>query len=242
MANVVDIRDFQDDYLIKSVGSGVTANCFLTKDNTIFKEFKKGLAESLEDKCNYLSTFENDNFTFPKQLVYLDKKFIGYIRDYAPGKSIDDLEDSINFKRMIVALKELEQSTNELYEKLSFVDLSGDNIVYDQLSNKMTIIDTDLFEEATDGIYHRGKNEIMTYYDNRKWISQSFYTLTKECNIIPQKLSIKFSRLADINIYGYSTASEYLLGLICELELLTKCEIQTIGDYKKSINILVKER
>lgn len=242
MANVVDIRDFQKDYLIKSVGSGVTANCFLTKDNTIYKKFKKDWAESLEDKCNYLSTFENDNFTFPKQLVYLDKRFIGYIRDYAAGTPIDNLEDSINIKRMIVALKELEQSANELHERLSFVDLSGDNIVYDRLSNKMTIIDTDLFEEATDGIYHRGRNEIMTYYDNRKWISQSFYNLTKECNDIPEKLSIKFAQLSAINMHGYSTASEYLLGLICELELLTKSEIQTIGDYKKSINILAKEK
>lgn len=241
MASVVDIRDFSDDYISQSLGKGVTAECFLTKDGTVFKKFDPNWAKLLEEKAMYLQNFESDNFTFPKQLVYLDKKYIGYIRDYAYGKTIDTLSDAINIKRMIEALKKLEESSNILSDKLSLIDLSGENIVYDCSSNKMTIIDTDFFERAENGIYYRGTRQIQTFFDNRTWISQSFYSLTKECEEISKIVSLKIAQALSINMMGFSAASTMLLEIIDELEKLTDREIKTIGDYKNCIKI-VKEK
>ena len=91
-----------------------------------------------------LLELDYDGFTFPRQLVFVNGVFRGYLKQYIDGISLNNISELTNVKSLIIALKNFEDSLKELsYDKCLYVyDLNLHNLLYTK-ENKIYDIDTD---------------------------------------------------------------------------------------------------
>ena len=82
----------------------------------------------------------------PKNLVYYDGIFVGYIMDYLPeGDSLNSKLNELSFEEKIDKIKEIEDVVRSLHKKNIYVcDLNLDNMFFDK-NGKITLIDCDSF-------------------------------------------------------------------------------------------------
>lgn len=228
----IDEKEIQNSEIVRKIGSGATATCYLTKDGKVYKKFL-GNIDYNRLYLEQLVTCKNPNITFPQKLVYKDNELVGYIKEYASGVEIDSLDDNINIKRFVEAIKLFEENIYDTFFSLVFTDLSGENIVYDEKENKITIIDTDFFEpvEVFEATQSERKEKINTFIENKKWINQSFYTFFKDIDGLGGYLE----NYVKEGYSGMTSTSFALKKAIEELEKLTNNEIITLYDYKNAI-------
>ena len=214
---------FKKTYL----GSGQNGSCYLTSDGNVFKEYhNKGIDDGI---TRSLLELDYDGFTFPRQLVFVDGVFKGYLKQYIDGVSLDNLSELTDIKKLITALKKFEDSLKELsYDKCLYVyDLNLRNLLY---TNENKIYDID-----TDSISPFDFPFVNPWYENMKELANSLATnfMNGEFNSI---------RLRDLQreclVIGCTRVSSFMSEAIFEMEKERK--IETIADYKKGLILLRK--
>lgn len=230
----IQLKDLEKDYIVKEIGKGITATCYLTKDGQVYKKFN-GIVDYNKLSINKLVNYSCPYITFPKTLIYEGNELVGYIKEYANGTEVDKLDDSIDMRKLIIAIKEMElyMLENYYHDIFMFTDLSGENIVYNQQNNKLSIIDADFFELLENGTYMRDgrPSNICPYIENNIWLAQSFYSITKDC----EGINIYIDRtLNEVNA-GFSPISISLRNLINELENITNEQIVTLCDFRNAV-------
>ena len=142
---ILNLDSIPEEFMYKELGCGCNADCYLTKFGVVFKMM---FYPEMEDYNTILknSEYSSEVIIFPKLIVHLKHKFIGYLMEYADGNNLKDISDKVNIIKYIKAIKRLEE---EIYKfsnyKIKFVDIGYTNIIYTK-DDKMKAIDTDFYE------------------------------------------------------------------------------------------------
>ena len=144
-----DSIDYKKLKLDKKITKGRSSNIYLTKDNQILKMFTSNSFTFIKDREETLKVIKNsdiEEIVKPKNLVYYDGVFIGYIMDYIPdGESVSNLSKSLSFEEKIKTIKTIEDVMKKLHQKNIYVnDLNPDNIFITK-DGKVKLIDCDSF-------------------------------------------------------------------------------------------------
>lgn len=148
------------------IGSGSCARCYLFDDNTVYKVFRKnGYAYELlhnkdiniEDRFEYLSKVNNDTFYGPKTIVVDNSEnVVGYLMDYASGKTLNKLKGNCNISELLTAYRYLVEEIKRLSEHfVELKDVHERNILYD---GRFKVVDLDkgiLSNESYDEVLRR---------------------------------------------------------------------------------------
>ena len=140
-------RDIPSDYidykklkLVKKISEGTSSNIYLTDDGKILKMFTTTSFTNIKDKEETLKTLKEmdiNEIVKPKNLVYYDGVFVGYIMDYLPsGKNLWSEKESFSFEEKIDKIKQIESALKKLHKKGIYVcDLDPNNIFFDNEGN-----------------------------------------------------------------------------------------------------------
>ena len=145
-----DAIDYKDLKLTKNINEGRSGNIYLTDDGKILKMFKSTsftYVKDREETLKKLKTLDVKEVVKPKNLVYYNGVFVGYIMDYLPdGISLTDIEkEGCSFEKKINIIRAIEVVMQKLHEKNIYIcDLNPDNILIDADDN-VRIIDCDSF-------------------------------------------------------------------------------------------------
>lgn len=142
--------DYKSLVIIKKISTGRSADLYLTSNNEALKMFTSTSFTFLKDReetLKELKKLDIKEVIKPKQLVYFDGSFVGYIMEYVPvGDSIVKLKDNkYNFEEKIEIIKKIEDVMRKLHNKNIYIcDLNPDNIYVDDKSD-IRLIDCDSF-------------------------------------------------------------------------------------------------
>lgn len=144
-----DSIDYKDLKLVKKITSGRSGNIYLTDDNRILKMFTSTsftYVKDREETLRYIKKIDVNEVVKPKNLVYYDGVFIGYIMEYLPeGNALLKKCDSYNFEEKLEKINKLEDIMKKLHSKNTYIcDLNPDNIFIDKNGN-VRLIDCDAF-------------------------------------------------------------------------------------------------
>lgn len=144
-----DSIDYKNLKLDKKITKGRSSNIYLTKDNKILKMFTSNSFTFIKDREETLKIIKNsdiDEIVKPKNLVYYDGVFIGYIMDYIPdGEAVSSLSKTLGFEEKIKIIKVIEDVMKKLHSKKIYInDLNPDNIFITK-DGKVKLIDCDSF-------------------------------------------------------------------------------------------------
>ena len=144
-----DYVDYKSLKLVRKITTGRDGNIYLTSDNRILKMFTSNSFTFIKDREETLKSLKKMDLpevVKPKNLVYYDGIFVGYIMDYLPeGDSLNSKLNELSFEEKIDKIKEIEDVVRSLHKKNIYVcDLNLDNMFFDK-NGKITLIDCDSF-------------------------------------------------------------------------------------------------
>lgn len=193
---------------------------YILEDGNILKLFKNPRDVSEIDRYRYMLNYDNDNFVFPFEFIYDNRKFYGYITRRVNGKTLGSV-----FSKSI--LLDLSTNSHRLEKNIDYVsdggitlyDLHSENILYD--GKNYSVIDHD-----ENGLYRKPQD---AKSDNR------FYYRTVIGNLFINNIeNNKHTRLIKENINKYiymkMFPSEMIVKVKEEMEKYYKEKIDTIDD------------
>ncbi len=144
-----DAIDYKTLKIIKKIAQGRSGNIYLTDDGRILKMFTSTSFTYIKDReetLRYIKNLDIQEIVKPKNLVYYDGVFIGYIMEYLPdGEDLCLKSKSYSFEQKIDKIKAIEEVMRKLHKEQVYIcDLNPDNIFFDS-SGKVKIIDCDAF-------------------------------------------------------------------------------------------------
>lgn len=144
-----DSINYKDLKLVKKIASGRSGNIYLTQDGRILKMFTSTSFTYIKDReetLRYLKDIDIEEIVKPKNLVYYDGVFVGYIMEYLPdGTSLSKNTEKYSFEEKIEIIKKIEEVMKKLHKKKIYIcDLNLDNIFLDKNGN-VRLIDCDSF-------------------------------------------------------------------------------------------------
>ena len=93
--NIV-VDKIPEEYMIKSLGSGVSAECFLTSEGKVFKKYHDENNRWIYNSHKNKERYESRVFVFPEVYVFKGsvspENFIGYMMEYVKGFKYSELE------------------------------------------------------------------------------------------------------------------------------------------------------
>lgn len=112
--------------IVCELGRGQEGKCYLLEDGRVYKKFYIPLRLSAMDKYKKIMKIQDKSFIFPTELVFDDKKFYGYIMEYADEKiisesfkfySLDKIStDAIKFENSILNISKNGILMNDFYD------------------------------------------------------------------------------------------------------------------------------
>ena len=144
-----DYVDYKSLKLVRKITTGRDGNIYLTSDNRILKMFTSNSFTFIKDREETLKSLKKMDLpevVKPKNLVYYDGIFVGYIMDYLPeGDSLNSKLNELSFEEKIDKIIKIEDVVRSLHKKNIYVcDLNLDNMFFDK-NGKITLIDCDSF-------------------------------------------------------------------------------------------------
>jgi len=144
-----DSVDYKSLKVIKKITTGRSGNIYLTEDGKILKMFTSNSFTYIKDREETLKSIMNlemNEIIKPKNLVYYDGVFVGYIMEYLPeGDSLWNKIKKMSFEEKIDKIKDIEVLMKRLHSKNIYIcDLNSENIFFDSSEN-IRLIDCDSF-------------------------------------------------------------------------------------------------
>ncbi len=232
--NNLVLNSIPTDYKKEYLGEGHNAKCYLTKDGNVFKEFKYSMP--CYDDIIKMSKYKSDVLVYPDSLVYLssvdEKNLKGYLMKYIKGDTLANLKDEVNVLKYISELRKLEEECFDLSdEKIILYCLHGGN-VYWTSDNELKVADT----EDNEFDYEKDNGDI--YRQNIIELSNTFIPP------VVNETKFKDDRLGGYYLnsifYGIMKPSFFLNEVLHAIEKEKKEKIETLGDMKSSIKLILK--
>lgn len=227
-----------EEYMIKSLGSGVSAECFLTSEGKVFKKYhdenNRWIYNSHKNKEHYDSRI----FVFPEVYVFREsvspENFIGYMMEYVQGFKYSELESSILIRDLISAVRMIEREIKSLtFQGLMFNDLNKDNIMFRTI-NEPKVIDTDLYEATYNDMFGD------MFKENIKELAETIISDILSSGLLE---SLKMNRyILDCGCYGMVLPSVMMEELLHYAEQRLETNIISYGEYKNGLKMLKRKQ
>lgn len=135
-----DSVDYKSLKLVKKIASGKSGNIYLTKDGKILKMFTSNsftYVKDREETLKFIKNIDVKEVVKPKNLVYYDGVFVGYIMDYLPdGQPLWSKSKEYSFEQKLEKIKVIEKVMRDLHKKHIYIcDLDPNNIFFDKEGN-----------------------------------------------------------------------------------------------------------
>lgn len=211
----------------KFLNKGTTGKCFLLKDGTVFKKFNSPLDLSELERFKYFLNYKNDNFLFPFDFIYDNKKFYGYITKRALGDTLQKTFKNSDLEKLSINCIKLEKNIDLISEgKIIMYDYHSENVMYD--GNLIQVIDSD--DYGITDFYTEDAVKERNYEYNRIMMCNLCLTnikLNKHTDYITDRI-IRYKH-SDVKV------SEILVNIKEDIEKHYKENISTINDFNNII-------
>lgn len=142
MKNTLKFDNLPSSYTEDSLGEGQNGHCFKLDDNTAFKLLDS--PRVFEDCIKRLSKIRLSSFVFPRELVYVKDKFVGYTMDFIDGVLLDNAKYA-PLDKYLREIRKLEYDIAALsLKKIYTLDLKPRNVLY-SFNDGVKVIDTDFY-------------------------------------------------------------------------------------------------
>ena len=219
-----------NEFKSKYLASGRYGDCYLTKTNMVYKEFKNS-------KINHngvinMSKLSNNMFAFPEILIYEHNVLVGYLMKYIEHASdLTSIDRKINLQELINEIRRLE---DEIYY------LSESNLIMHDINSKNILLNTNckLYVIDTDNYYYSLISSDDALSDNMSGIA----TPILECLFGKQPKFISTNLNYDKRscLLGDLEPSIFLSSTINELMNISRREIITVGDLQDNLSLILK--
>lgn len=227
-------NEIPQGYYTKRLSNGYNATCYLTDFNMVYKEYPYEY-EYLRE-LEYLSHYKSDFVAFPEEFIFLNKdgkpSLRGYLMKYIEGITLDQIDEATKIRDLVNALSQFEREMLRLtMEGVMFTDLNYKNLIYTP-DSLIKAVDTDLYDVTYDDDFKR------MYRENIKELAASIISQFVHAR------EFQNSRMGDLvrncGAYGIIKSSDLIEGLTEEAKKETKEEIETIGEFKRTLQMLKK--
>ena len=141
MSNAINV-DNLDNLTSKEITSTGHGKCYLTEDNMVF--VLTGSCHEADIKK--LSKFYSTHFYFPRVLVYIDNKLVGYLREPNNGDSVDNLPEVVSFEKYQSEIERVEREIDVLTQyRLRLLGIGKENIFYSN-EEGIRIVDAEAYQ------------------------------------------------------------------------------------------------
>ena len=231
-----DTSKFKHKYL----SSGTTADCYLTPDKRVYKEYTKQMLEETYDNVVRLSDMEIDSFVLPQTLVFNEapshETIEGYLMRYSKGKDLKQLSYYVQMREFLKALSKLEDDIKELSRnKMEIYDLKSANVLYVENNNRFDVLDTDFYVHCP-GL--RTEDLVVCNTMELEYLLYTSFIRANQKLLKNPRLLKMFEELSN----GKGSATVYISELVAEIEKETRKRIDTYGDFREGIPYILKAR
>lgn len=224
---------------VKPIGEGSYGKCYLCEDGKhAYKEFhqKKQLYEEEIYNIKAFTYLENDSVSFPRTIVYNlflnDESIIGYIMNYFNAIQSMNISDEERMKDIINASYLLEKEICYLSNQGVLIkDLHDENVLY-TIDKLFKLSDTDLY-----GLSVSEEPKIILKENLKAWGDFLFSMVGNAYPYDNAKLNNSYYQLV---MYGRDRASRVLELTVDYMRKELNHDIETLGDFKDSMEILKK--
>jgi hypothetical protein len=200
--------------------------------NLVYKEIAK---PEDEDFYKELATVKNDVFVFPKELVYVKEKLVGYVMDFIQGVMIKNIDPNILVPELYAILREIEKGIAGITKRgISILDINDKNI----------IITPEKHARVVDGDSYSFVSEEPEYLIYQNWNDYNDTIM----RVIAKDIIDKFGRFIDGQLQALYDASVYceIPASVCFNMMLNYLqnklgeEIHTLDEFKKALSLVQK--
>lgn len=144
---VIDREELAVLKSLNLLGQGFSGIGYQLNDEEVFKLLLNDMIDISDLK--YFTTIENESFTFPRFLVFLDNinpnSLVGYTMKYHRGNDFRKLDPDINMDELLKACEIVEGDIREVTIKngVYLEDINPSNVIYTP-DKEVKVIDTDL--------------------------------------------------------------------------------------------------
>ena len=236
--NNIVVDKIPEEYMIKSLGSGVSAECFLTSEGQVFKKYHSDNNRWVYNSHKNKEHYDSRIFVFPEIYVFKEsvspENFVGYLMEYVNGFKYSELESSILIRDLINAVRRIEREIKRLTcQGLMFTDLNKDNIMFRTI-NEPKVIDTDLYEATYNDMFGD------MFKENIKELAETIISDILSSGLLE---SLKMNRyILDCGCYGMVLPSVMMEELLHYAEQRLETSIISYGEYKNGLKLLKRKQ
>lgn len=184
---------------LEKIGEGKCANIY-RNGNIVYKIFKKN-SDSItfysKEMLQQLVGLKSSLCIFPSKILYDNNdNLLGYSMDFVNGRKMKDIIAMLPFELLQAAITKAEYDVVELSKQnIMFNDIHDDNIMWNEETQSIQIIDTDFFRKISNNPnlnninYQKFSITLQCMINSR--ICQ--YGITKHKELIPFYDSIRFN-------------------------------------------------
>lgn len=137
---------------LEKIGEGKCADIY-TNGNTVYKILKEN-SDSRDfyskEMLQHLVGIKSDLCVFPNEILEDNNgNLLGYSMNFVPGKKMKDVIGMLSFKQIQATIENAKHSIKAISEQgILFDDLHDDNVMWNEETQNIQIIDTDFFKKA----------------------------------------------------------------------------------------------
>ena len=214
------------------IGKGQNATCYLV-NSRVLKEYNKPSNNKIfNNNILKLSTFSNNTFIFPDEVVFENDNLLKYYMEYIDGEKIYNINKLTKIDNYINAIKIVEYDTSSIsIQKIMIRDCGLNNTLYTG-DNKIYFVDTDFY------ITNCNKKDIFS----RNLFNVSYSLLYPFLDIYNVFfISQKLNHYLKLVKQGKMLPSYFLSEVKYLIEKQIENKLNNLEDFKDSFNIILKK-
>ena len=237
--NKLIFSELPKEYTAEYLREGSAGICYKLGEDKVFKWFKECYLEDdtkrreSEEDLLRQTNIESMFIHFPRKLIYINDKLVGYVSNHVDGRKYYKLSEDTNMKLLACSLDNLEKEIRDISKEYSLVmfDLHSGNVIVDNNSS-VNVIDTDEY------IFDYYVDTYESYRYNIKVLANTtLYTLFKNIDIKDDNIN-KYYLQAILD--GKCKPSYVLHEVIGLMEKEMKSEVTTFNEFTQGLKLIKK--
>lgn len=214
---------------------GSNSNIYFYNKTDVLKVLNESDSVQKINDLELLKSLKTTSVTTFKKILFINELYYGYSMKYICGKPLYNLKENTDLKLFLVSLREIESDLKILAEnKIVVFDLNAFNVLYNDKTNKATLIDCDSYFSDKD--YNK---DGVLFFNMKHFYSLILRTIANTYNINSSKsLLLKYMNKIIFDQMEYTDGIDiYFKYLISLLENEVDKEIITVKDFRKCLTL-----